>query len=231
MNTASLMVGKENAMKALKICFAGLVLLLFLASCNLRPGAGLNQTPLPDTLTPTITGVPSITPIPLSTRRATFVPIITATRAPSFTPLPSNTPIPAAILEAIQAQVTKARFLTGNGSPYQCKLVSVEPSELEVMRPKEEFSGNWRFLNVGKAQWSPSDIAYFYISGSKFQTPKYREDFIPYFVNPKEILRLRVPMRAPAEPGVYFTIWGLRIKSAKQFFCTFSISITVQEKK
>lgn len=120
--------------------------------------------------------------------------------------------------------------MTGAG-PYQCNLLSVEPKELEIVRPKKDFTGIFRIYNNGKVGWSTGDIAYFYINGSRFQTGKYKEEFIPYVVNPKEQLNLRIPMRAPAEEGVYFTIWGLRIKSQKRFFCTFSISITVEEKK
>ena len=220
-------------MKALKICFAGLVILLLLASCNLRPShlLGLDTPTLPpSTPTPPHTLTPTITPISAPTRRATLIPYNSPTRGPSITPYPSVTPIPADVLLHIQAEVTKARFLTGGDGKYQCKLISSEPQELEVLRPKQDFSGNWRILNKGKAAWSPNDIAYFYISGWKFQTPKYKEDFIPYVVNQKDILRLQVPMRAPAEEGVYFTIWGLRIKSLKQFFCTFSMSIIVEKK-
>ncbi len=218
-------------MKAIKIYLAGLILLIFLASCSLRPSQ-LGQratTPLPDTPTPTLTSIPSITPIPQPTRRATFVPIPSSTRGPSITPHPTITPLSPDQLLAIQAEITKSRYNTGLG-PYQCKIISTEPEELEVIRPREEFPGIWRILNKGKAAWVTDDIAYFYISGTRFQTTKYKESFIPYIVNPKDQLNLRVPMRAPAEPGIYFAIWGLRIKSEAQFFCTFAITITVEEK-
>ena len=216
-------------MKALQICFALLVVFSLLASCNLRNDQSTTiQTPTP--LAPTITVSPSITPIPAPTQRATITPFPVSTRIPSLTPPPVLTPIPSDQLEIIQAQVTKAKHLTAFG-PYQCKILSTYPEELEVFRPREEFGGIWRLLNVGKASWTTDDIAYFYISGTKFQTRKYKEDFIPYVVNVKDQLNLHVPMRAPAEPGVYFTIWGLRIKSLKQFFCTFSLTIEVAEKK
>lgn len=222
-------------MKTRRMFLAGLVVFMLLSSCSLRPSQLLNQStptfPLIDINTPTVFKEPTITPIGSPTRRATFVPIITSTRGPSITPFPTSTPIPDDLLDKIQADVTKARFMTGNGGPYQCKLLSTEPEELEVLRPKEEFAGIFRLENKGKAAWSPNDIAYFYISGWRFQTGKYKEDFIPYVVNPKEELHLHVPMRAPAEEGVYFTIWGLRIKSLKQFFCTFALTITVQAKR
>lgn len=220
-------------MKALKICSAGLVILLFLASCNLRPGRigqDVQSAPLTATFTPTFTKIPSTTPIIAATSKPTFTPFPSPTRGPSITPFPSSTPIPANILLDIQAEVTKARFSDGAGSPYRCKLISTEPSELEVLRPREEFAGIWRIKNVGKPAWTTTNFAYFYISGSKFQTQKYKEQFIPYVVNEKDQLNIHVPMRAPAEPGVYFTIWGLRIKSLRQFFCTFAISIVVEEK-
>jgi hypothetical protein len=140
------------------------------------------------------------------------------------------TAIPDDVLKRIQAEVTKARFMSGSG-PYQCKLVSTEPQELEVFRPKEEFPGIFRLKNIGEKAWTTDNFAYFYISGSKFQTQKYRESFIPYVVNIKEQLNLHVPMRAPAEPGVYFTIWGLRIKSEQRFFCTFALTIIVERKQ
>lgn len=219
-------------MKALKIYFAGLVILLCVVSCTLRPGrlGGQNaSTPVPTTEIPTLTLTPSLTPVPSTTRRATFVQIPTSTRGPSITPFPSSTPIPTDALLALQAEITKSRFMSGSG-PYQCKILSTKPEELDVFRPREEFPGIWRIINIGKIGWDPTDIAYFYISGSRFQTAKYKESFIPYVVNVKDQLNLHVPMRAPAEPGVYFTIWGLRIKSKAQFFCTFAISITVAEK-
>lgn len=223
-------------MKTPRIFLASLVVFTLLASCSLRPSQLLNGQstptfPLIDINTPTFAKEPSITPVSSPTRRATFPPFLTSTRGPSITPFPSFTPIPDDLLARIQADVTKSRFLTGGNGAFQCKLLSTEPEELEVLRPKEEFTGIWRIQNKGKAQWTTEDMAYFYISGWRFQTQKYKEDFIPYVVNPKEELHLHVPMRAPAEEGVYFTIWGLRIKSIKQFFCTFALSIIVQVKK
>lgn len=221
-------------MKLLRIGFVGLILFSMLESCSLRPSHLFNQsTPtfITDISTPTFTLEPTLTLIPSLTRRATFTPIPSSTRGPSVTPYPSNTPIPEDVLKQIQAQVTQSRFLTGGGTPFQCKFLTSEPEQLEVLRPKKEFAGIFRILNNGKTQWSPTDIAYFHISGWKFQTGKYKEDFIPYVVNPKEEVRLQVPMRAPADPGVYFAIWGLRSKSLKRFFCTFALTIVVEEKK
>jgi len=215
--------------KFLQICFAVLVVLSLLASCNFRGEQSANTTETPTPPVPTVTASPSITPIPAPTQRDTITPPPIATRIPSLTPPPVLTPIPSDQLEIIQAKVTEAKYLTAFG-PYQCKILSTKPEELDVFRPKEEFQGIWRLLNVGKAAWQDDDIAYFYISGTKFQTRKYKEEFIPYVVNVKDQLNLHVPMRAPAEPGVYFTIWGLRVKSLKQFFCTFAMTIQVEEK-
>ena len=225
----SLLEGKENIVKSLQICFALLVAFSLLVSCNFRNDQPAIVVETPTPFVPTVTASPSITPIPAPTQRDTITPVPTSTRPPSLTPPPLLSPIPSKDLLTIQAQVTKARFVTKLG-PYQCKILSTQPEELDIYRPKEEFQGIWRLLNVGEAAWQTDNIAYFYISGTKFQTRKYKEDFIPYVVNVDDQLNLHVPMRAPAEPGVYFTIWGLRIKNLKQFFCTFSISIRVIEK-
>lgn len=215
-------------MKSLQILFAGLIIFSLVAGCTLGPNRSATPTP---TIPPTFTVTPSITPIPSPSRRATFVPIPTTTRGPSVTPMPLLSPIPPDQVLTIQALVTQSRRFVNKMGPFQCKMLSQYPEELTVFRPKEEFMAIWRFINAGEVQWGTRDVAYFYISGTKFHTAKYKEQFIPYVVNIKDQLNLHVPMRAPAEPGVYFAIWGLRSQGIKRFFCTFSISILVEIKE
>lgn len=216
-------------MKSLKICFAGLVVLFFVVSCNLRAGQGTGQAQIEPSATPTLTPVVSSTASLTPTRRATLIVFLTSTRGPSVTPKPLVTPIPSDIVLTIQAKITEAKRLTGGG-PFGCRLISTRPEILTILRPKEEFSVTWRVLNSGTARWLKNDVALHFISGSKLQTQKYKENFIPYTINPKDPLNLQVPMRAPAEPGVYYAIWGLRTQGLKTFFCSFQVVILVQEK-
>ncbi len=214
-------------MKILKLYFAGLVLLFCLASCNLRGGAAAsNETSVLPSSTPTITKTPTLTLQATPTRRATLIVFLTSTRGPSVTPQPLVTPIPSNMVLTIQAEVTQKRYMSGLG-PYQCKLVSTDPPELAPILPKENFTGIFRLYNNGSLPWDNFDVAYFYMSGTKFQTPKYREQYIPYYVDKKGQLSIHIPMKAPAYPGVYYTIWGLRIHHLGKFFCTFPMIITV----
>jgi hypothetical protein len=217
---------KENTMKFPRMCFAALVVLSLLTGCNLGTSPISLQSPTP-VVTSTITKEPSITPIPLPTRRATFELFPTITRGPSVTPMPLFTPIPANVLLTIQAQVTEARSGGAATQPYQCKVLSSYPEPGAILAPKEEFKAIWRIVNTGRSSWTTNNVAFFYRWGTKFQPKTYREDFIPYVVNVKDQINLQVPMHAPKEPGLYSAVWGLRSKSTKTFFCNLSIIIQV----
>lgn len=223
-------------MKSLKVCFAGLVTLFLLGGCNLAIGQPAPPTPIPPTATPTHTQVPSITPIPAPTQRATFTLFPTITRGPSVTVIPGATPIPLDELGTLQAKVTEAIASGMPGGPprtWRCFLDSQYPSlnPIEVMRPRQEFTAIWRVTNKGKTQWRTDDVAFFNVSGTQLQFKNYKTKFIPYVVNVDDQLNLHVDMKAPAEEGVYSAIWGLRSRTTKQFFCNLFIVIIVQAKE
>ena len=218
-------------MKSLKVCFASLVVLSLLAGCNL--GTGLSSNPQTSTpvLTTTVTMEPSITPIPLPTRRATFELFPTITLGPSVTPMPLFTPIPTDILLTMQALVTESNQGGGGRGAYQCKILPGEPDPGAIFHTKEDFKAIWRVVNTGRLSWTTNDVAFFYRWGTRLQPKTYRENFIPYVVNVKDQLNLQVPMHAPAEPGLYSAVWGLRSKKTKTFFCTVSVIIQVVPRK
>jgi hypothetical protein len=88
--------------------------------------------------------------------------------------------------------------------------------------------GIWHIFNSGASAWSPTDVAFFFLGGTKFQASTYRDAFIPYIINPGDQLNLHVAMKAPREPGLYSAIWGLRSKSAMKIFCNVTMFIVVQ---
>jgi hypothetical protein len=218
-------------MKFPRMCFAALVVLSLLTGCNLGAGPSNNLPTSTPVLTSTRTTEPSITPIPLPTRRATFELFPTVTLGPSVTPIPLLTPIPTNILLTIQALITEARLGGGATQPFQCKILSGDPEPGAIFYPKQTFQAIWRVVNTGLNSWTTNDVALFYRWGTKLQPKTYREDFIPYVVNVKDQLNLHVPMHAPVEPGIYSAVWGLRSKSRKMFFCNLSIIIQVVPRK
>jgi len=224
-------------MKSLQICFAGLAVLFLAGGCGPRtgpiPASNLQKTTAtvaaPMVAAPTNPPRPTVTPFPAPTQRATSVkpttsitePLITS--IPSITPISSITPLPTATMFSIQTKPT-----SGPPKPLQCHLISTSPELGQIIKPMKDFQGIWRLYNVGTLPWHDDDIALFFVSGHKFQSSKYEEDFIPYVANPGDQLNLHVPMKAPKEPGLYSAIWGLRSKTTRQFFCIFSIFVQVQ---
>jgi Ig-like domain from next to BRCA1 gene len=217
--------------KALRICFVGLMILVLLASC----GAGANQptasSPVPqssNTSAPTVSKASTITPLPVPTHRlATPIsfPTLTPLGQASFTPLPSLTSLPAGMALTIEANLTS---IGGPVKPMQCKLISSDPEPGAFVDAGRDFVGVWHIRNTGTAAWAYGDTALFYVSGSKFQGSKYKEKFIRYIVLPGEQLNLRVEMKAPNGSGLYSTTWGLRSKKLRQFFCLFPLLIQIK---
>jgi hypothetical protein len=142
--------------------------------------------------------------------------------------MPLLTPIPSNIVLTIQALLTESRRGAAR-QPYQCKILDGYPEPGAVFKPKEGFQAIWRVVNTGLSAWTIHDAALFYRWGARLQPLTYREDFIPYVVNPKDQLNLHVPMHAPVEPGVYGAVWGLRSKGTQKFFCNLTIIIVVED--
>ncbi len=217
-------------MKSLKICFSGLIMLLVLGGCSAGTGQsiipGVNpQSPVATVAAPTFTTAPtsspqpSITTVPPPTRRAT-------SQFPTITPIPLFTSAPT---DAVVPTLKASPGSSGPPGPLQCHILSTSPEPGERFKPQKDFVGIWRLINVGTVAWSVDDIAFFFVTGTEFQSKKYQEDFIPYVVNVGDQLNLHVPMKSPKVPGLYSTTWGLRSKSKQTYFCFVSLLIIVEQ--
>ena len=216
-------------MKFLKSFFTGLVILFLLGGCDLGaalPSAGALQSPVPlvltSTFTPAVTNTlpASITPIPPPTRRAT-AEFATITAVPSLSPVPLLSYTPT--LKPLGTPT-----LSGPPGPFQCRVLSTFPEFGTILRPQKEFAAIWKIVNVGNTAWQVDDVAFYFLNGTPFQGQKYQDKYIPYIINVGDQLNLRVPMKAPKEPGNYTALWGLKTKSKLIFFCHVSIFIVVE---
>lgn len=169
-----------------------------LTAIVLTAAAASTQTAIhaPPTLTPTL---PTNTPSPTPTPTATFLYLIPTLNVPP-------TQIPLGVSD----------------KSFECQVLSVEPKDpLAVSTP---FIAKWVVANIGKSAWDENNADYRYVDGEKYHL-QAAYDF-PATVQPGTVVELKVDMQAPASPGLYPTVWEIRI--GKTLFCRMELSLTVQ---
>jgi hypothetical protein len=193
----------------------------FNTSIALTAGAAAAQTQamIPNTLTPSVTPLPthtaSITPTPTQT----FVLIIPSTTAIAIN---TNTPKPRA---------TKKNGGGGGGdasSPFVCKVQRVTPDHGTVLSPGQEFEVVWLVRNK-KENWIKNTVNIAYVGGALIPLVDGAalSPLWDYDISGGDSVSVDgVLMKAPSEPGVYNTQWQLVIEG--NAFCGLSLTITVQ---
>ena len=214
-------------MKNSQIFSAGLAVLVLAIACSqTAPPTDVPASPAPTAVKLAETQTLTVSPVPSPTSKATDALFATITSFPSITPIP-----PTSIYTAIPTTyVLTLTQIAGPPGPLRCHLLSSDPAPGTIMKPLNQFAGIWHIFNSGTQAWTTDDIAFFFLGGTAFHPSTYREKFIPYPVNPGDQLNLRVPMKAPREPGLYSAIWGLRSKVEMRIFCSVTMFIVVQEK-
>ena len=146
-------------------------------------------------LTPTITPLPS----PTATNLPTATPSMTASAAPS--PAPSAT--------ATLSSVTPTA-----GTENKDQWVSQTIADNTIFKPGETFTMTWRLKNTGTSTWTAGYLLR-YFSGDTFGAPK--EVATGREVLPGEEIDISVPMKAPANPGSYSSVWVMSNENRSNF--------------
>lgn len=235
-------------MKPIQSFFAGLAVLLMMGACAQsigQPGPDVQSSATTIvTLTSASTAVPSasVTPIPPPTRRLTATVSPTATftpPTPSITPggptsYPTLTPVPT-------ITPTNTRFVLPpiGGGPVQtstpvglgCSVSASYPLWGQVFTQRTDFIALWRVNNVGRDMWRMGDVFFEYESGTKMHSRDRDATSLPVTIYSKDKIDLHIRMKTPKEPGYYTTTFGLRKSNKPDFFCTFSVTVSVVKKK
>ncbi len=224
-------------MKSLRFYLSGLILVCLVAGCaqvvGNPPGSAGTVPTSTASVEPTITPKATITPIPPPTRRPTSESISdllstpTLLYVPSFTPFPTFTELP--ISETLQGSPLPGVFtLTPEG--LKCNVDSSSPSWGMVFKPRTDFIAEWKVYNTGSLMWHQGDILFGYVSGDKLQPSDRADTALPITIYRNDKINLHVHLVSPKEPGSYVATWGLRRSNKQDFFCTFSIAISVVKK-
>ncbi len=149
----------------------------------------------------------------------------TATPPPTRTPAPTETPTPTFIFLLPTPTVRPTLITPGwSGLAYDCQVVSQSPATTDKLAKGAPFDAVWEVVNIGRATWFSTDADYRYFSGRPLHVqPLY--DF-PNTVPSGGVIKLKVRMRAPSQPGAYTTEW--RIVIGKNVFCPMTMTITVE---
>ncbi len=206
---------------------AGLALIL--AACAALPSpvvrpTGRAEPVFPRTVKPRSarTHIPTTTPEPTETALAIF-PSATPELALSLTPTalllptPSETAAPTLIVD------TATPTALGR-SALDCELIWQSPANGARYTAGKKFSVGWNIKNIGTVTWETGSFEFTYLDGAKL----YPGDRIPLAesVAPGETVVLSVPMKAPRNPNMYTTYWGIRQGDA--FFCRLKLTIWVR---
>jgi len=196
----------KNKLRILNIL---LVLVVFLASCNLptsEAGEGLSLTAAAQTVEALTSAVPfggfstpTLTPIPGGPA--------TSTPSPTIPPI-TNTPVATAT-----SNCNNADFLADVTIP-----------DGTIMTPNQAFTKTWRFRNVGTCTWTPS-YAIAFSSGNSMNGPATQA--LTGNVNPGQTVDISVNLTAPGSSGDYTGYWKFRDGSGV-LFDQFYVQIKVQ---
>ena len=167
------------------------------------------------TLPPTLTLEPSLFPTP--------IPSPTVRPTPSRPPLPTSdtawTPFPTFSI----SNPTAGPAATA-AAPLDCRLDWQSPGNGAKFEPYELFTVGWHVTNTGAETWSPASVEFTYLGGAK----PIRDSVVRLksAVAPGQAVVLTAEMRAPGNPALYTTHWGLRQGDA--VLCRVSVSIYVK---
>jgi hypothetical protein len=180
--------------------------------------AAQTQAMIPNTLTPSVTPLPTHTASITPTPTRTFILVIPSTAANTGTPKP-------------RATKKNGGGDDGGGdvvSPFVCKVQRVTPENGTIMAAGQEFAVSWLVRNKNE-NWVKDTVNISYVGGSLIPlvngaalSPLWDHDIS----GGDSVSVDGVLMKAPSDPGVYNTQWRLVIEG--NAFCGLSLTITVQ---
>lgn len=218
--------------------FSLVAVLLFLPACGpfaSSPDPGMIQT----IVASTVEALPTAIDQPTDT--ATIEPTATEstpTETSSPTLGPTNTSQPTATLEMLPTRTpfpTSTRALGGGiilptrtptDPDYSCVVISQNPANYPVLKPKEDIRVIWTVRNVGKIEWDKHHIDIGYVSGEKMAIGGTLFD-LAETIRVGDVGEIQLLFEAPEKPGTYVTNWSL-LRGSRSF-CGFSFGLVVKE--
>ncbi len=190
--------------------------------------AGKTRTPRPHRPTefppPTAPIMTELSPVfPSVTPQPVLSPTPTGHFALPFSTLTPTFSAPAVTRAPTLAFATPSALPTAQ-SGLDCKLMWQSPPNSSTYLAGEKFSVGWNIKNVGTVTWQPGSFEFTYLAGARLS----RDFNVPLktTVGPAQTVTLSVPMKAPSNPSIYTTHWGIR--QGNSFFCKLTLTIIVQ---
>jgi hypothetical protein len=191
-------------------------------------GASLSLIGLAACIPATPTIAPTIDTNPLRTQvAATVFSQVTQDLAltPSATPLPTATatlpPTTTPTLAATEPSEEEADLTATlsistpeEGSENKAEWVSQSIADKTTFAPGETFTMTWTLENTGSTTWTP-DYVFRFFSGDTFGAP--REVLLNQEVPTGETVDIVLPMKAPAGPGTYTSVWVMSTAERSNF--------------
>ena len=191
---------------------AGLVLVLFLAGCNMP-----NQAEV----TPTLDSTQAYQTVQARlTEAVALTPTLTETPAVTLTPSPTITASQAPVTATATTGAIVSPSATTGSVPSTCNVASPgTPIDVTIpddtqLTPGQAFSKTWRLVNAGTCTWT-TQYSIVYFSGDRMDAPAS----VPLSgdVAPGDTVDLTVDMIAPEETGTFQSNWKLRSDTGQLF--------------
>ncbi len=164
------------------------------------------------------------TAVPPTAAGTTETPAASATLGPEATSgLPTATLRPGAT-RAASATPTRLATLKGpvkpptggDGCSLQAEFVAdVTVPDDTIFKPNEGFKKVWELKNIGTCTWDTKYELFYYPGGDQMEGPESLK--LTETVEQGDTVRLTVALRAPSDPGTYFSYWMLRDSYGVQF--------------
>jgi hypothetical protein len=104
----------------------------------------------------------------------------------------------------------------GDGCFLQAEFVAdINVPDDTIFKPNEGFKKTWELKNIGTCIWDTKYELFYYPGGDPMEGPESLK--LTGTVEPGDSVRLTVPLRAPSNPGTYFSYWMLRDSYGVQF--------------
>lgn len=203
---------------------------VFVQSDDLTAGTPTVALPEPSITFPPTNPLPTLTPSITTTAFPSITPLPTATD--TFTPTPigfiaSDTPEPPTQVIIPTTEVPDlAEGATDDwGSATRCSLISKNPENWTLLKPKSQIKVSWTLMNTGIKTWQSQQMFVTYLDGARLS--KTENISLVRDVRVRQTISPALIIVAPKLPGHYRSVWGIRLTSGR-IFCTFTIKITVQ---
>jgi len=104
----------------------------------------------------------------------------------------------------------------GDGCSLQAEFVAdINVPDDTVFKPNEGFKKTWELKNIGTCTWDTKYELFYYPGGDQMEGPESIK--LTELIETGDTVRLTVALRAPSDPGTYFSYWMLRDSYGVQF--------------